>query len=83
MPKVFVNVQLKSEILDPQGNAIHAALRRLGISTVSSVRQGKQFVFTLDETLTEEQLAEIKKVAGTLLSNPVIEVYSIEVKNES
>lgn len=83
MPKVFVNVHLKPEILDPQGRAIQGALGRFGINTVSNVRQGKQFVLTFDKTLTDDQLTEINKVAETLLSNPVIEDYSIEVKNES
>jgi phosphoribosylformylglycinamidine synthase len=78
--QVVVNVQLKSEILDPQGRAILGAFSRIGLSGVSEVRQGKQFVLTLDGELTEELLAEIHKVAETLLSNPVIEDFTVEVK---
>ena len=80
MQKVQINVHLKSEILDPQGRAILGALGRFGISDVTDVRQGKQFVLTLDGELTEEKLAEIHKVAETLLSNPVIEDFTVEVK---
>jgi phosphoribosylformylglycinamidine synthase len=77
---ITVNVHLKSEILDPQGRAVLGALGRFGISEVTEVRQGKQFVLTLDGELTEELLLEIHKVAETLLSNPVIEDFTVEVK---
>ena len=80
MIQIAVNVHLKSEILDPQGRAVLGALGRFGISEVTEVRQGKQFVLTVDGDLTEEKLAEIHKVAETLLSNPVIEDFTVEVK---
>jgi phosphoribosylformylglycinamidine synthase len=80
MPTVYINVHLRSEILDPQGRAVLGALGRFGLSQVTDVRQGKQFVLTLDGELTEEKLAEIRKVAETLLSNPVIEDFTVEVK---
>ena len=79
MKNVFVNVSLKEEILDPQGRAVLSALSRFGIENVSDVRQGKQFKFTFDHDVTEVELAEIRKVARTLLSNPVIEDFTIEV----
>ena len=80
MAQVLVNVHLKQEILDPQGRAVLGALGRFGLTQVTDVRQGKQFVLTLDDELTEELLAEIHKVADTLLSNPVIEDFTVEVK---
>ena len=80
MKTVIINTNLKSEILDPQGRAVLGALGRFGLDGVSDVRQGKQFVLTLDGELTEEKLAEIHKVAETLLSNPVIEDFTVEVK---
>ena len=80
MAQVLVNVHLRQEILDPQGRAVLGALGRFGISEVTEVRQGKQFVLTLDGDLTADLLAEIHKVAETLLSNPVIEDFTVEVK---
>jgi phosphoribosylformylglycinamidine synthase subunit PurS len=41
--RVLVDVMLKPEILDPQGQAVQRALPRLGFTTVTSVRQGKRF----------------------------------------
>ena len=80
MAIVVVNVALKPEILDPQGRAILGALGRLGLSGVADVRQGKQFVLNIDGDVNEAKLAQIHEVASTLLSNPVIEDFTVEVQ---
>lgn len=80
MATVVVNVALKPEILDPQGRAVLGALGRLGLSGVDDVRQGKQFVITVDGEVDASKLAEIEKIAETLLSNPVIEDFTVEVR---
>jgi phosphoribosylformylglycinamidine synthase len=74
MARVVVDVVLKPEILDPQGQAIVRALSRLGISGVSDVRQGKHFELDVDDSVDDDQLA---KIADILLANPVIENFSI------
>ncbi len=70
----------KPEILDPQGKAVLGALPRLGFSGVSEVRQGKRFELDVDGEITPAVLAEVEKMAETLLSNPVIETYSVTVE---
>ena len=77
MAEVFVNVLLKPEILDPQGRAVLGALGRLGLSGVAEVRQGKQFVLTIDGEIDDAKLAQINEIASTLLSNPVIEDFTV------
>jgi phosphoribosylformylglycinamidine synthase len=74
MARVVVDVVLKPEILDPQGQAIVGALGRLGISGVSDVRQGKHFELEVDDAVDDDQLA---RIADTLLANPVIENFAI------
>jgi len=80
MARVVVDVMLKPEILDPQGKAVHGALPRLGFGGVRDVRQGKRFELDLDGDVTDERLAEVRRVAETLLSNPVIEDYTVRVE---
>jgi phosphoribosylformylglycinamidine synthase len=80
---VIVNVYLKSEILDPQGRAISNALSKLGLMGNYEVRQGKQFQIKFEEKLTQDQFKRVEELAKNLLSNPVIEDYLIEVKNDS
>jgi phosphoribosylformylglycinamidine synthase len=79
MAIVVVDVSLKPEILDPQGRAIVGALGRVGLSGVSDVRQGKQFVLNIEGDVNEAKLAQIHEIAATLLSNPVIEDFTIQV----
>jgi phosphoribosylformylglycinamidine synthase PurS subunit len=70
----------KPEILDPQGKAVLGALPRLGFSGVSDVRQGKRFELEVDGELTPEVLEQVRQMAETLLSNPVIEDYTVSVE---
>ena len=83
MARYVVDVMPKPEILDPQGKAVLGALPRLGFGGVSDVRQGKRFELQVDGEITDEVLAEIDKVAETLLSNPVIEDYEVHVEDHS
>jgi phosphoribosylformylglycinamidine synthase len=69
-----VDVVLKPEILDPQGQAIMGALRRLGIDGVTDVRQGKHFELDVADGVEDTTLVT---VADTLLANPVIEDFAI------
>ena len=78
VPRVVVDVMLKPEILDPQGQAIEGALARLGVAGVMSVRQGKRFEIEVTGALDARQLDEI---ASTLLANTVIENYSLSIED--
>ena len=79
MPRVVVDVMPKPEILDPQGKAVQGALPRLGFSGVTDVRQGKRFELEIEGEITDDVLADVHKMAETLLSNPVIENFSVHV----
>ena len=74
MARVVVEVMPKAEILDPQGQAIHRALERLGHGGVTDVRQGKRFELEVDDAVTDGELEEI---ASTLLANTVIEDWKV------
>ena len=83
MARVVVDVMLKPEILDPQGKAVHGALPRLGFDGITDVRQGKRFELEVEGELTEERLDEIRKIAETLLSNPVIEDFEVSTLRQA
>jgi phosphoribosylformylglycinamidine synthase len=80
MAKIVVDVMLKPEILDPQGQAVSAALPRLGFTFATSVRQGKRFEIEVEGEPSAAQLAEISRAAETLLANPVIENFTVRVE---
>src|SRR6478735_10289815 len=79
VPRVVVDVMPKREILDPQGKAVLGALPRLGFEGVSDVRQGKRFEVDLDGEPDDDRLAEVRRMAETLLANPVIEDFTVTV----
>ena len=81
MARVVVDVMPKPEILDPQGKAVQGALPRLGFTGVSDVRQGKRFELEVEGEATDEMLETVRRMAETLLSNPVIENYSVRVED--
>jgi len=82
MARVVVDVLLKPEILDPQGKAVHGALPRLGFEGITDVRQGKRFELELDGDATPERLEQVRALAETVLSNPVIEDFSVRLDGE-
>jgi phosphoribosylformylglycinamidine synthase PurS subunit len=75
--RVVVDVVLKPEIHDPQGEAVAAAARRLGFGQVTGVRQGKRFEVELTGPADEAALARVAELAGELLANPVLEDFSV------
>ena len=76
MARIAVDVMLKPEILDPQGQAVLRALPSLGFEQVTSVRQGKHFEL---EVSGDDAVAVAEKVAAMLLANPVIEDFVVNV----
>ena len=80
MPTIVVDVMPKAELLDPQGKAVTGALSRLGVDSFAGVRIGKRFELSVEGEVTDEVLAEARKVADEILSNSVIEdVVGVEV----
>ena len=82
MAHYVVDVMPKPEILDPQGKAVLGALPRLGFEGVSDVRQGKRFELAVAGEATDEALAQVRRMAETLLSNPVIEDFEVHVEGD-
>jgi phosphoribosylformylglycinamidine synthase subunit PurS len=76
-----VYVTLKRTVLDPQGQTIHNALKKMRYAGVEDVRQGKYFQLTLGDGLKEaEARAEVERIAREVLTNPVIEEFSYKLE---
>lgn len=73
--KLQVVVMPKQSVLDPQGVAVKNAVRDLGLDTVEQVRVGKflELHFT-----NPPDPAKLEEICRDLLSNPVIEDYTIQ-----
>lgn len=81
MMKAHVYVTLKTSVLDPQGQTIHNALRKLGFPEVAAVRQGKYFQLSLaDGTSADAARSQVEQIARDVLTNPVIEEYTYRIE---
>jgi phosphoribosylformylglycinamidine synthase len=78
--RYVVDVMPKREILDPQGKAVLGALPRLGFGGVLDVRQGKRFEVEVEGEADDARLDEVRRMAETLLANPVIEDFTVTVE---
>ena len=74
-----VNVTPKDGILDPQGRAVEGSLPHLGVSGVSAIRVGRRVELTVTAPSEQEARQTVERLAGELLSNPLIEAYAIEL----
>ena len=80
--KAYVYVTLKRTVLDPQGQTIQSALKKMQYPGVDDVRQGKYFVLTLDDSLDAATAhAEVERIAREVLTNAVIEEFSFRLED--
>ncbi|MEE8600798.1 phosphoribosylformylglycinamidine synthase subunit PurS [Euzebya tangerina] len=79
MTRVTVDVMLKPEILDPEGQAVERALPSLDLHGIADVRIGKHIELDVDDAV-EDVAGLVEQVADRLLANPVIEEYTVTVE---
>ena len=79
--KATVLVRLKSEVLDPQGDAVKRALDKLGFTGVKNVRIGKLVEIEMDDSAaaTGDVKDRLAKMADEMLANPVIEDFEVRL----
>ena len=73
-----VNVTPKPGILDPQGRAVEKSLPHLGIKGVTGVRVGRRVELTVEAADAAAARAVVDKLAGEMLSNPLMELFDVE-----
>jgi phosphoribosylformylglycinamidine synthase len=77
--QVEVRVQLKKEVLDPQGEAIRRVLAGLGYTDVTRVRVGKLILLEVEGGDAATVQARIDEAGREILSNPVIEDFEVRL----
>ena len=78
--KISATVTLKKEVLDPQGKVVNQTLKNMGYDNIINVRQGKYFDIELNETNKEKAKKIAEEICKKLLTNVVIEDYTINLK---
>jgi phosphoribosylformylglycinamidine synthase subunit PurS len=79
--KAHVYVTLKRTVLDPQGQTIQGALRKMQYRGIGDVRQGKYFQIALEDSVDAETArSEVERIAREVLTNPVIEEFTFRLE---
>jgi phosphoribosylformylglycinamidine synthase len=76
--RATVLVRPKAGILDPQGDAVGHSLRKLGFD-VTDARVGRVIDLELGVDDADAARAEIERMCGELLANPLIESFEIRL----
>jgi phosphoribosylformylglycinamidine synthase len=76
--RATVLVRPKPTILDPQGEAVGAALVHLGFD-VQDARVGKVIDLEVEAADAESAKAEVEQMCEQLLANPLIESYEVAI----
>ncbi len=74
-----VRVSFKPGIHDPESETISRALSRMGFDRIASLHAGKFFDIDIEASNRDEAVASAQKMCETLLANPVIETYTVEI----
>lgn len=77
--KAQVVVTLRENILDVQGKAIEHALHSLDFDMMSDVRIGKHIELEIEAQNDGQAEAFLEEAGKKLLSNPVIEDFTVKV----
>lgn len=77
--KANVYVTLKTEVLDPQGEAVKRALSALGFAGVQNVRVGKLIELELAPASPQAAATELRSMCEKLLANPIVEDFRFEL----
>jgi phosphoribosylformylglycinamidine synthase PurS subunit len=77
--KANVYVTLKTEVLDPQGEAVKRALSSLGFAGVQNVRVGKLIELELAPASPQAAATELRAMCEKLLANPIVEDFRFEL----
>ena len=78
--KISATVTLKKDVLDPQGKVVSQTLKNMGYKNIINVRQGKYFQIELNETDKEKAKKIVEEISKKLLTNIVIEDYTINLE---
>lgn len=75
-----INIMPLKELLDPQGKAVISGLKNMGITEITDVRIGKHISVEIEAKDEKTARAKLEKACKELLSNPIMESFSYEIK---
>ena len=77
--KARVLVNLRPSVLDPAGEAVRSAAKRLGVDGINKLRIGKSIDIEIEAPDHLEAKRRLDLLSDKLLSNPVIEDWVMDL----
>jgi phosphoribosylformylglycinamidine synthase len=77
--KAEIDVMPLKELLDPQGKAVTASMKNLGLAEIGNVRIGKHISLEVEASNKEDAKGKVEKACKDLLTNQIMESYEYEL----
>lgn len=74
-----IDVMPLKTLLDPQGKAVSASMKTLGLPEVTHVRIGKHIVLEVEAVNESQARQKVEEACRRLLANPVVEYYEFRI----
>lgn len=75
-----INVMPQKALLDPQGKAVGANLKNIGLAALTNVRIGKHITLEVEAGSTDEAEKMVNEACEKLLINPVMEAFEFSIR---
>ena len=75
-----IDIMPLKNLLDPQGKAVSASMRNVGLSEITNVRIGKHITLEIDAQNKETAHEKVTVACTKLLANQIMEGYKFILK---
>jgi len=75
-----INVMPMKALLDPQGKAVTASMKNLGLPEIENVRIGKHITLEIDAENKEAASHKVEEACKKLLCNQIMEFYEYNLR---
>ncbi len=74
-----IDIMPLKALLDPQGKAVTASMKNLGLAEIQNIRIGKHITLEIDAASKEEAKKKVDAACTKLLCNQIMEFYEVEI----
>jgi phosphoribosylformylglycinamidine synthase len=75
-----IDIMPLEALLDPQGKAVTASMKNLGLDMITNVRIGKHITLKVKAGSKEEAESKVDEACRRLLANQIMEKYTFTLK---
>jgi phosphoribosylformylglycinamidine synthase len=76
---VEIDIMPLKALLDPQGKAVTASMKNLGLPEIENVRIGKHISLNIEAEDKDKAIIKVDEACKKLLANEIMESYQFEL----